>query len=750
MNPKASSSAASSEVQPGPVLVLAPSGRDAELLCETFLSAGLTPVACATPKDFCAAMDERAGCAVIAQEAISDETRDLLLDRLNTQEPWSDFPMIVMVNRGKRTDDLRLRFPRLIGANHVILLQRPLPKDTLLSAVRSALQSRRRQFQVRDHMAQRQALIDALPVLVAQLEPDEQCSFLNRTFAEWFGLDPNRAPGRPFRELVGGDLYERLGPHLRRALTGCAIELEETIAGEPARHVLLRLTPRMGSGNEVAGLYIAAADITSLRKSQEALVESNRLKNLALEGAALGVWAWDIGRNTIEWDARNYRIFEVAENEPVTLERFTALVHPDDRARVSGEIQQALDGRTTGMYSTRYRIALSGGERRWLHAQGGVIFKGKGDQRRAVRMVGTVQDITELVDLDETVRQYRERLELVHSALGIGTWEWGVTAETGWWSPEMYELCGVPTGRTITLKTVLQTVHPEDRPGRLRRLADAVRTAEPGWDEEFRILHPSKGVRWLVSYGRMAFDAAGRPERLFGITLDITEKKAAEEKARDAIATHALSAGLLRGQEEERTRLSQELHDDYVQRLALISMGLDVLKTDGEAPADKIDKLQMYADRLSDDMRELSHQLHPSHLDHLGLMVAVEAECRRIKEYAGIDIIFRGEGCVDQVSNELKLSIYRIVQEALQNVIKHAAAGAAHVTLVCGPESMSLVVEDDGTGFDGDPPSGLGLTTMRERLRPFNGRLHIYSRRGAGTRLEIVIPTSALPSQNSL
>jgi signal transduction histidine kinase len=208
----------------------------------------------------------------------------------------------------------------------------------------------------------------------------------------------------------------------------------------------------------------------------------------------------------------------------------------------------------------------------------------------------------------------------------------------------------------------------------------------------------------------------------------------------------ALAARLLRAQEEERRRIAREMHDDWTQRLALACIDLVKLERHIGAPEVALPLLRTVHEqlvRLAEDVHSLSRQLHPSILDDLGLVEALRSECTSFARREGIAVSYRPGDVPPLVPRDVALCVYRVAQEALRNVAKHAAVNEARVALAgTGPE-LVLRVEDDGAGFDVAAvrsAPGLGLSSMEERVRLVRGRLVVASAPGRGTTVEVHVP----------
>ncbi len=234
-----------------------------------------------------------------------------------------------------------------------------------------------------------------------------------------------------------------------------------------------------------------------------------------------------------------------------------------------------------------------------------------------------------------------------------------------------------------------------------------------------------------------------------GIGIDITERK----KAREALQT--LTGRLIDAQEEERARISRELHDDFSQRLALLGIGLGQLwkKLPGEATEARENVLEILkgTKELSSDLHSLSHELHSSRLEHVGLASALHGLCREMSDKYKIDIHFSDSDLRPDSPKDVGLCLFRVAQEALGNVVKHSKARNAQVTVGATEECIRLRVSDAGRGFDPDHQNahaGIGLIGMRERLRLVGGTLMVRSEPGRGTEIFAEVPLPAIEKED--
>ena len=227
----------------------------------------------------------------------------------------------------------------------------------------------------------------------------------------------------------------------------------------------------------------------------------------------------------------------------------------------------------------------------------------------------------------------------------------------------------------------------------------------------------------------------------------LARKRADEGLRRHEQELSKLTGRIIYAQEEELRRLSRELHDDLTQRLAALSLDAALIEkqlnpVDPQAVQD-LRALRANLIEVADEVHDLSRRLHPSILDDLGLVQAVQAECATFVKKTGIDLSFMPHDFPDSVPQQLALCLYRIIQEGLQNIAKHSRAAAASITLQGISDGIRLLIKDKGIGFDSKVAkhkAGIGLSSTRERVRLVNGTIAIESKPGKGTEIQIFIP----------
>jgi signal transduction histidine kinase len=220
----------------------------------------------------------------------------------------------------------------------------------------------------------------------------------------------------------------------------------------------------------------------------------------------------------------------------------------------------------------------------------------------------------------------------------------------------------------------------------------------------------------------------------------VTEAKRAQALNRD------LARRLIVSQEVERQRIARELHDDLSQKIALLNIEIEQLAQhlQGGDTRARLRHLSLRAAEIATDVHNLSHELHPSKLQTLGLAAAIQSMCRDVGRQFGIDVAFTADALPESIDPNVSLCLYRIAQEALHNVARHSHARQAAIRLACDGEMLSLQIADSGIGFDSRAhPAGLGLVSMRERVALAKGRLVIHTAPGGGVRIGVRVPLAS-------
>jgi PAS domain S-box-containing protein len=347
-------------------------------------------------------------------------------------------------------------------------------------------------------------------------------------------------------------------------------------------------------------------------------------------------------------------------------------------------------------------------------------------------------------NFEQSQRESEARVRLAAHAAGAGLWVMTLANQNVWATPRLRELYSFLPEESLTYQSFLEAIHPDDRTRVGREVARAVQSGIE-LNLEYRIVSRGR-TRWLISRGRAYSPTGGAPDRVMGATIDITEHRETEAALRD------LSGRLLQAQEDERTRIAKELHDGVSQALSLLAVEFDLLARqtpDLEQLRAHMVDFSARVKGLLAEVHQLSHALHPAKLEQLGLAAALGGLCRDFQA-SGVTVRFESAGVPRTLENEVALCFYRVCQEALQNVLKHAGVKRALVVLNADIDGLHMSIRDEGRGFDLAARSGqgsLGLVSMRERVRMVRGEIEWETQPGYGTVVSVRVPFQRTESQ---
>lgn len=356
--------------------------------------------------------------------------------------------------------------------------------------------------------------------------------------------------------------------------------------------------------------------------------------------------------------------------------------------------------------------------------------------------------IQEQKRLRETSRRNEEQLELALNAAQMGTWDWHIEDNETKWSDQTKRIFGfLPTDSEVTPEAFYEMLHEGDRQIVKEAIEHAVRECGP-YAAEFRMPQPDGSVRWVSGQGKVLVDDAGRPIRIVGVNADITTRKRSEEELRERNRQiRALAGRLISAQESERRRMSRELHDELSQKVAALAVAISHLKR--KVPDTRqqtiaaLDALYQDANDLTSRIRQLSHELHPATLEHLGLEKALSAYATQFEREEEIETSFKSKVSSKSIPFEISVCLYRVAVEGLRNIAKHSHSRSASVSLQEDGNNLILEIADSGRGFDIEiarTGEGIGLVSAEERVRLLQGQLVIQSDLRTGTKLIAKVP----------
>lgn len=367
-----------------------------------------------------------------------------------------------------------------------------------------------------------------------------------------------------------------------------------------------------------------------------------------------------------------------------------------------------------------------------------------------------MRDITQREQAANEVRQSEARLINAQRIAKMGNWELDIVHDKLRWSDQIFEIFGIDkTQFGNSFEAFLQCVHPQDR-ARMKAAQQAAVAGAASLDIEHRIVLPDGTIKIVHELGDLTRDSQGRPVQLAGTVLDITERQHTAEAILQAKQRlQVLSTRMLDIQETERRQFAHELHDEIGQSLTAIKISLQSLHRrlhDDEARKRLEDIMDLAGQTLA-QVRSMSIDLRPPQLDDLGLAAALRWNLGRQAAAGGFEAHFHSDLPAGRLASMIETTGYRISQEALTNVVKHAHAKNVTLRAEIRSGELYIVVQDDGRGFDVEGGRqaatdgfGFGLLGMEERVALAGGRLRIHSVATEGTRVEMWLPATPASS----
>ncbi|OQP65748.1 hypothetical protein A3860_14205 [Niastella vici] len=368
------------------------------------------------------------------------------------------------------------------------------------------------------------------------------------------------------------------------------------------------------------------------------------------------------------------------------------------------------------------------------------------------RVNSLLRIIIENKNAELKIRLSNERYLLVTKATNDAIWDWDVNTNTLYWGEGIYTLFGFKPGYIDNSDNFWENcIHPDDRDRVVNGLNGFLKDGTSKiWEDEYRFIKPDGEYALVFDRGFLIFDHSGKIARMVGSMQDITDKKELEKKLlkQELDKQKLIAQAVVNAQEKERAEIGKELHDNVNQILSTAKLYLELAQTDDNSRLELINRSTKNISDAINEIRTISRSLVPPSIGDLGLIDSVQDLVENIKATRKLHVEFYYSGTLDNILDEKrKLMLFRIIQEQVNNVLKHASAKNLVIELIADSEghAVDLTISDDGKGFELDKvrsKKGVGLSNIASRAQLFNGSVHIVTGLGEGCKLKINVPIS--------
>jgi PAS domain S-box-containing protein len=517
--------------------------------------------------------------------------------------------------------------------------------------------------------------------------------------------------------------------------------------------LLLNAVPLRNEDQEILGCILSLTDISLLKKAERRIASEKEWFRTTLAS---------IGDAVVTTDARG----DVTFLNPIA-EELTGWTSPEAIGYPMEEVVPIVNEQTHQPVESPVRKVMESGElaglanhTAFISRDGSLIpiedcaapIRDASGQIQGVIMV--FQDVGQKRGIEKYLRESRDRLLLTSEAVEIGLWTWDLESDTLNWDDRCKVLFDIHQETQVAFPIFLQAVHPEDRLGLENALRVAL-SARAIFKAEYRTLWSDGSVHWLYSRGQAVYGEAGEPLQMLGVVMDITDRKVIEAEIRSNQALIEVQHRLIEQREQERQQIARDLHDGPVQALIAATYALHGLRKEN-CPGDVAQSLEQIKNSLHEqinEMRAYAGELRPPILARFGLTKAIRSHMEGFQEkHPELTFHFSGTTPGLQLSQETRLALFRIYQEALTNIVRHAEATRVSIRLEESQDQVTLEIQDDGIGFE--PPMDwlllarqghLGLVGIRERAEAVGGNLTILSNLDRGTLIKVNVPFETKP-----
>lgn len=632
-----------------------------------------------------------------------------------------------------------------------------------------------------------QKLVENVDDVIVEIDKLGRVLYVTSNVEQFSGFRPEELIGKIPTEFMPPEAAKNIYPYfLELASRGEKLEAFEITGVHKDGHQFIMeayAIPYFDDEGRILGYRGVARDITSRKRVERQLQESQQDLSHAQAVAHTGSWRLDVHINELRWSDETYRIFNIPRGTSMNYEAFLSAVHPEDRQYVDRKWKAALCGEA---YDIEHRI-ITGDTVKWVRERAELEFDNKG---KLLGGFGTVQDITDRKKMEETLRESEGRFRSAFE----GAVPMTMTALDGRLilvNAAYSKMLGYSESELAGM-SFYSITHPGDIPQNKAGIDAVVSGEKDSFRMEKRYIRKDGRIIWVDMSTASVRGEMGKPLYIVTHAQDITERKQAEEalqKVKDELEEkvrqrtallsetnktllveiqerkrtekklrsaqknlRAMASEIVIADEKSRQNLATELHDSVVQTLGAAKLRFELLHE--IIPKECLPHLTGLQDlilRSITQARSIMSEMSPPVLYEIGFVPALEWLSEQIQSQHNLRIKVQASDTFEPLPDEVQVVLFQATRELLINVVKHSKAKKVVVSITEDQKKARVTIADDGVGFDGkisfcaDASGGFGLFSIRERLKHLGGQLSIFSKPGKGTRVIMTASRNVKP-----
>lgn len=619
---------------------------------------------------------------------------------------------------------------------------RKLPDGRLQSIVRDITDRKKAALALAESEAKFKNLVEQSLVGVYIIQ-DNRFVYVNPQMSEMYGYTREEMLAMPsVLETVDPAEKEKVSSNLFRRITGevNSLNYEFVVRNKLGETLYIEVFGNRILYNGQPAIIGTAINNTQRKKAEREIERSNERFMLLARATNDAMWDWDMLNDQVWWNEKHYALYGLdPKDKPLDFESWKERIHPADRDWVSADLERALS-RKKSMWEAEYRFRMPDGKYGNVYDRVYIVY----ENGQLVRMLGSVMDITQRVKAEEQLKASEQKYKLLFEYNPLPMWMLSLP-DRKFIDVNEAAIKQYGYSREEFMHLDILAMRPPDD---VARFVEQIRKQKDGIDYAGIWRHIRKNGDILeVEIITHEIHYQERPALLV-LAIDVTEKQQYERRIKETNAQlRELSAHLQDIREEERLNIAREIHDELGQLLTVLKMDVSWLKKKMPDSDEKVNLklagILELLDKTVKTVRRIATELRPSILDDLGLLAALEWQAEEFRQKSGIPVEVRVMGMEASLPAAVNINLFRIFQESLTNIARHAQAGKVVLHIEQDEDKIVMAITDDGRGFNDEQirtRKTLGLLGMKERAVMNGGKYRIISRPGEGTRVEVEIP----------